>query len=112
LEWLLVVAAVAGLAALAVVLVQGVVGGTATDVAAHSARQQAADLATDALTQQARAQLPDSPDDAARINAVIGARCRRLAVIYADIELDFRFFEGAWAGSGRGWSPTPACNLV
>ena len=44
LEWLLVVAAVAGLAALAVVLVQKVVGDTVEQVASGDARQTAADL--------------------------------------------------------------------
>ena len=45
LEWLLVVAAVAGLAAVAVVLVQNVVGDTAEQIESHSARQEAAELA-------------------------------------------------------------------
>ena len=112
LEWLLVVAAVAGLAALAVVLVQSVVGGTVEDVAAHSARQQAADLARVGLTQRARAELPASKDDAARINGVFGARCRQLAVIYADIDLSIKYFEGEWRGPGSGWFVTPACNLL
>ena len=49
------VAAVAGLAALAVVLVQGVVGGTAESVASHSARQEAADLAATELENAWRA---------------------------------------------------------
>ena len=59
LEWLLIVAAVAGVAALAVVLVQGVVGDTAEDVASHSARQQAAVLATLELTERWQAEIPE-----------------------------------------------------
>ena len=43
------VAAVAGLAALGVVVVQSVVGGTAESVVSHSARQEAADLASTEL---------------------------------------------------------------
>jgi hypothetical protein len=97
---------------LAVVGVQSVVGGTAEDVAAHSARQQAADLAAEGLTQRARAQLPMSKDDASRINGVYGVRCRRLAVIYADIELSIKYFEGEWSDPGPGWFVTPACNLL
>jgi hypothetical protein len=58
LEWLLIVATVAGMAALAVVLVQGAVGDTAEDVASHSARQQAAVLATLELTERWQAEIP------------------------------------------------------
>ena len=45
LEWLLIVAAVAGLAALAVVLVQNVVGETSEQIAGSSARKTAAQIA-------------------------------------------------------------------
>ena len=45
LEWLLIVAAVAGLAALAVVLVQRVVGDTSEQIAGSSARKTAAQVA-------------------------------------------------------------------
>ena len=64
------------------------------------------------LTQRARAQLPGSKEDAARINGVYRARCRQLAVIYADIELSIKYFEGEWKGPGSGWFVTPACNLL
>ena len=47
LEWLLIVAAVAGLAALAVVLVQNVVDETAEQISGSSARGQAAGRSTD-----------------------------------------------------------------
>ena len=52
------VAAVAGLAALAVVLVQSVVGGTAEQVASNDARQTAADLAVTDLQERWRAETP------------------------------------------------------
>ena len=45
LEWLLIVAAVAGMAALAVVLVTRVVGDTSDQIAGQSARKTAAELA-------------------------------------------------------------------
>ena len=65
LEWLLVVAAVAGLAALAVVLVQNVVGGTAEQIDSSDARQTAADLAVTSLAERWRAAVPT---DAAQAN--------------------------------------------
>ena len=45
LEWLLIVAAVAGIAALAVVLVQGVVSDTSEQISGSSARRTAAEIA-------------------------------------------------------------------
>ena len=110
-EWLLVVAAVAGLAALAVVLVQSVVGGTAEQVESHSARQQAADLAATELERRWVAETPATQDDVDRVNDAFGARCRQLGVIYSDISLSVRFFEGTLQ-LGGGWLVTPACNLV
>ena len=54
LEWLLIVAAVAGLAALAVVLVQRVVGDTSEQIAGGSARKVAAQIAAQDITDEAR----------------------------------------------------------
>ena len=59
LEWLLIVAAVAGLAALAVVLVQNVVDDTAEQIGGNSARGTAARVAAERITREARAALPD-----------------------------------------------------
>ena len=64
LEWLLVVAAVAGLAAVAVVLVQRVVGETAEQVASNDARQTAADLAVTELQRRWRT-VATAPDRSA-----------------------------------------------
>ena len=58
LEWLLIVAAVAGLAALAVVLVQNVVDDTAEQIGGNSARGTAARVAAERITREARASLP------------------------------------------------------
>ena len=110
LEWLLVVAAVAGLAALGVVVVQNVVGGTAEDVASHSARQTAADLAVTELEQRWRAEMPRSEPEMGRINRVYQARCRQLGIIYADISLKVKDHPGTFKDGG-GWDVTPACNL-
>ena len=66
LEWLLIVAAVAGLAALAVVLVQNVVSDTSEQIAGSSARKTAAEIAAQKITSDARAVVPaDKDDDAA-----------------------------------------------
>ena len=88
LEWLLVVAAVAGLAAVAVVLVQRVVGGTAEQIESHSARQEAAELAALELTQRWLAKTPDSLQDADDINRDYSQKCRTLGIIYGDIDLN------------------------
>ena len=110
LEWLLVVAAVAGLAAVAVVLVQGVVGGTAEDLASHSARQTAADLAANELEQRWEADEPKTQDDANRINRAYAHRCRQLGIIYADIDLTVKAYPGDFDPAG-GWAPKPTCTV-
>ena len=85
LEWLLVVAAVAGLAAVAVVAMRATVGGIAQQVESHSARLQAADLAANQLEDRWRAQKPEDEAHAKRINDRYRPRCQQLAVIYADV---------------------------
>ena len=71
LEWLLIVAAVAGLAALAVVLVQNVVDDTAEQIAGNNARITAAQVAAKAIT--------DSTDTDEQRRAA----CRRLEITYS-----------------------------
>ena len=90
LEWLLIVAAVAGLAALAVVLVQNVVDDTAKQITSSSARLTAAALAGNRITNKAAA---DVPATAALNTAGFTARsneykedCLRLKITYGDIE--------------------------
>lgn len=73
LEWLLIVAAVAGLAALAVVLVQNVVDDTAEQISGSSARLTAAQVAAQAISDDDTK--PDSDSEAA---------CRRLTITYSD----------------------------
>ena len=115
LEWLLVVAAVAGLAALAVVVVQNVVDGTAEDIASHSARQEAAQIATLVLTERWQAESPDSQSSAERINRDYSAKCRTLGIIYGDIDVVPEPAPGIYR-SGTGWGQNvadqPSCNLV
>ncbi|WP_419838597.1 hypothetical protein [Candidatus Poriferisodalis sp.] len=90
LEWLLIVAAVAGLAALAVVLVQNVVDDTAEQLGGASARATAANVAADTVIREARTA---SASDA-RFNTwknwelYFTARCERLEILYSDTNFD------------------------
>lgn len=116
LEWLLIVAAVAGLAALAVVLVQNVVDDTAEQISGSSARGTAAQVAAERITREKRALLPTlaeakAVDTAAKVTAMNTAdagsgtaamaaiidkqnavnaegadECARLTITYGDIE--------------------------
>lgn len=74
LEWLLIVAAVAGLAALAVVLVTNVVSTTSEQIAGQSARLTAAEVAAQSIVDDT-----DLDDDEAE------ERCNRLPVTYTDV---------------------------
>ena len=111
LEWLLVVAAVAGLAALAVVLVQNVVGDTAEQVASNDARQTAADLAVTELRRRWRAETPTA-SNIEEINRLYAARCRQLGIIYADISLRVQPPKAGTLDPNGGWATEPSCTLA
>ena len=92
LEWLLIVAAVAGLAALAVVLVQNVVGETSEQIAGSSARETAAKIAATSImedadrgTSRTTAQTPRRTSDWIDYYT---RKCRRLAITYGDAGID------------------------
>jgi len=114
LEWLLVVAAVAGLAALAVVLVQNVVGGTAEEVESSDARQTAADLAVTSLAERWQAEAPTSRSEADEVNRRYRHRCLQIGIVYSDISLTAEAIEGTYTG-GTGWGPRdrdkPSCHI-
>lgn len=114
LGWLLVVAAVAGLAAVAVVLVQGAVDSSGERVASHSARQEAAEVAAVELMRRWRLEAPQSAEDAERLNREFGARCHRIGILYADIDLGVAAKAGRYEFGAVGWSENglPACTLV
>lgn len=76
LEWLLIVAAVAGLAALAVVLVQNVVDDTAEQISGSSARLTAANVAAAEITSE-------SQESGADLSS-LQAKCDRLRITYGD----------------------------
>ena len=100
LEWLLIVAAVAGLAALAVVLVQNVVDQTAEQIGGSSARKTAAQVAAVQITQDAHDDPPvlagasfNSTDEAAANLAAWNEKvseyqsaCNRLKITYGDVQ--------------------------
>ena len=83
LEWLLIVAAVAGLAALAVVLVQNVVDDTAEQIAGNSARGTAAQVAAAQITEDAK-DLTNDEADKAEV-ATQKQKCERLGITYGDV---------------------------
>ena len=109
LEWLLIVAAVAGLAALAVVLVQNVVDDTAEQISGSSARETAAKVAAAEVTQKAT--------DAGSVLGASGSaanltqwntleneyrnECSRLEITYGDIP-----------NLSADWNHTPATTLA
>ena len=89
LEWLLIVAAVAGLAALAVVLVSSVVSDTSEQIAGSSARLTAAKLAGRQITNDTRVDVPSAATtDAEFIEHASDykERCERIGIVYSDIE--------------------------
>ena len=93
LEWLLIVAAVAGLAALAVVLVQNVVSDTSEQIAGSSARKTAAKIAAQKISADARAvDIAATTPVAAGNTAAIAAnnkykdKCHRLKIVYGDVD--------------------------
>ena len=102
LEWLLIVAAVAGLAALAVVLVTNVVNDTSQQISGSSARETAAKTAAAEVTDAAHDEhdvirqagrdaatngdkAPDATKAAARLIATYQHECEKLQVIYSDV---------------------------
>ena len=87
LEWLLIVAAVAGLAALAVVLVQNVVDDTSEQISGSSARVTAARLAADQIVQDADRGAVDQPAGAKKYGQwknYYTQKCNRLEITYGD----------------------------
>ena len=105
LEWLLIVAAVAGLAALAVVLVQNVVSDTSEQIAGSSARKTAAQIAATEImadAQRAAADQPDSADTYPEWIIHYTAKCNRLKITYGDAGIKV---SAAFATAGT--VPTP-----
>ena len=115
LEWLLIVAAVAGLAALAVVLVQNVdvldQDETAEETTSNSARETAAKVAADRITSDAIDAIAEgsyktdhkpTADETTDVTSEFKSKCERLAITYSDagIESEWEPF-GSLAGVGE-----------
>ena len=112
-EWLLVVAAVAGLAGLAVVVVQRVVADTGESVAGHSARLAAAHLMAVGVRSDAKASSPASQVEADRLNERLGRRCRRVPILFADAGGTTVWGDGLFDGvKGVGRTAPPKCSFV
>ena len=87
LEWLLIVAAVAGLAALAVVLVQNVVSETSEQIAGSSARLTAAQVAASSVEAEAKQPATITDDRWKSWNKwdnYFTAKCERIEITFSD----------------------------
>lgn len=105
LEWLLIVAAVAGLAALAVVLVTRVVNDTGEQIAGQSARLTGAKVAGQAITDEARSK--DASDDAEAVTfwRRYKGDCEQIKIVYSDVDNINAVWESA---AGTPWTAPPA----
>ena len=111
LEWLLIVAAVAGLAALAVVLVQNVVSDTSEQIAGSSARRTAAEVAASSVESEAKTLETADTNSGGRFDSwqkwinYFDAKCERIGITYSDagISMDSEFL-----GSTDAITPTEA----
>ena len=108
----------AGLAALAVVLVLGVVEDASDDIASQNPRVTSAELEAAEVTEDARGELSPtgSQNDAATVapvNATYGPKCSQLAVIYQGLDLGFVWHD-AVAGNARptGTANEAACEVT
>ena len=84
----------AGLAALAVVLVQNQVEDTSLNIAEEHPRVKAAEVAGEQITREARGELSENgadntADSVAVVNAHYGGKCDRLAINYRGLDMSF-----------------------
>ena len=108
LEWLLIVAAVAGLAALAVVLVQNVVSETSEQIAGSSARATAAKVAAASVVQEAMTfdTGKDRYETWNKWELYFTSKCNRIGITYSDANVTVApEFAKATASTG-GATPT------
>ena len=88
LEWLLITAAVAGLAALAVVLVQAYVEDTGDRIANPDPRVTSAIYSAFEVETKAKAASPDDFELWADWEGYFGQKCGLIAVLYSDAEVE------------------------
>ena len=119
LEWLLIVAAVAGLAALAVVLVTNVVNQTGEQIAGQSARLTSAKLAAATIeerlladaTAAATADL-DTQAEGTAFAADALRSCKRLEITYSDLRDVSTVWDWDGATTGVGMAPDAKADWV
>lgn len=110
LEWLLIVAAVAGLAALAVVLVQNVVSDTSDQISGSSARRTAAQIAAADIKDDAVAARSTTAVNAGDVNDEYEPKCDRLEIIYGDVPVTVTWTDGVQAATTPfAWTTEPNC---
>ena len=103
LEWLLIVAAVAGLAALAVVLVQSVVSDTADQIAGSSARKTGAQVAASAVQEDAAGSTqPSAVETWGDWIIYHKSKCERIGITYSDVEPKLEITATFAQGTGTG----------
>ena len=122
LEWLLIVAAVAGLAALAVVLVQNVVSDTAEQIGSNSARMTSAELTAVDITSDARAFKPPAGMTTLVANKPFKDKCERMNIAYgatfgAVTPKQKAFYRPATVHATTGWietsgQPRATCGML
>ncbi|WP_420439539.1 hypothetical protein [Candidatus Poriferisodalis sp.] len=108
-------AAVGSVAALAVVVVQSLVGGAGDSVAGYSARLAAANLMASEIHREAHASQPRDALEADRLNRALGSRCHRVPMVFADTGGTTRWKPGIYTGTAGSrsdpprWTATPSC---
>ena len=108
LEWLLITAAVAGLAALAVVLVQAYVENTGERMSNPDPRVTSAIHSAFAVETKAKAASADDFDLWAEWQSHFRERCGLIAVLYADAEVEVINNNFNRAIGGTAFDPAPA----
>lgn len=116
LEWLLIVAAVAGLAALAVVLVTNVVGDTSEQISGQNARVTAARIAGDEVMRDAARGAGDQPAAAKTFDkwaTHYTSKCNLIPITYGDAGVTTRAkFSYNDGGGGSADDPVVAADIA
>ncbi|WP_419840938.1 hypothetical protein [Candidatus Poriferisodalis sp.] len=111
LEWLLLTSAVAGLVAIAVVVVQGSIRDIGIEVNRHRALFRTAEIAADELSREWQARSPRNQFEVDQVNRQYVQRCSRLSITHADSQARSYWLTGVLAPEGGWKNPPPACYL-
>ena len=107
-EWLLITAAVAGLAALAVVLVQAYVEDTGQRMSNPDPRVTSAIYSASEVETRAKAASADHFDLWAGWESHFSQKCSRISVLYSDVGVEVVHNNFIRAGSGTSFDPAVA----